>query len=439
MPYYEVSNLGNFRILEHTILVKNKYGYKSKRRIKAHPIYPRAMPRRKRNEAQHYLRIGVRTREGLFKDFLAHRLIAETFIPNPENKPQVDHINEIKTDNRVENLRWATNRENHNHGTGHTRASTHPNTQVNYKKLKELAKERQRKAQTNRPKRYLVVGDIHAKPHIVDKIQKFLDINDYDKVIFMGDYVDDWNASPEKSYLTLKKLIDLKTSNPEKIILISGNHCQSYASAGSFRCSGFNEETRSLVKDLYKTALDGQPIFQFAFAKGNYLFTHAGLTGEFWKRLRFVIRTTCPELKHLLKPNYTAKEVAGVLNICFQRGFYNQTDELFQLFAQAGQARGGRGVPSPIWADKTELLADPAPKIRQVVGHTPVKTITFYPPRGNRKQRPNLIFCDTISTWFEPYTGLTFNIGDSSLLQLNFNKLNVARINVIPKEDWLTS
>ena len=54
----------------------------------------------------------------------AHRLVAETWIPNPDNKPAVDHINGDRTDNSADNLRWVTNKENTNN----------PNTLPNLKK-----------------------------------------------------------------------------------------------------------------------------------------------------------------------------------------------------------------------------------------------------------------------------------------------------------------
>jgi len=54
----------------------------------------------------------ILSKNGVTKTLKIHRLVALHFIDNPENKPEVDHINDIRHDNRIQNLQWLTKKEN---------------------------------------------------------------------------------------------------------------------------------------------------------------------------------------------------------------------------------------------------------------------------------------------------------------------------------------
>jgi DNA-binding transcriptional regulator YiaG len=70
---------------------------------------------------KNYARVGLRdSKNGQErKQYLVHRLVAESYIPNPDDKPEVNHINSDRTDNRAKNLEWATRQENNSHAWKH--------------------------------------------------------------------------------------------------------------------------------------------------------------------------------------------------------------------------------------------------------------------------------------------------------------------------------
>jgi len=109
---YQVSNLGRIKRLSRLINVNsNRWG---PIKMNDEKIHTAILP------SSRYLNVSL-CKNGKPKLFQVHRLVAQHFIPNPENKSQVNHKNLNKRDNRVINLEWATSKENMNHAYANKR------------------------------------------------------------------------------------------------------------------------------------------------------------------------------------------------------------------------------------------------------------------------------------------------------------------------------
>jgi hypothetical protein len=111
---YEISNLGRVKFPEIKTSHLNQWGKECVR------VYPEKISEYKKGNAKGYIRITLRKNN---KNVYAslHRLVAEAFIPNPNNLPQVNHKDEDKTNNCVDNLEWCTTSYNINYGTRNER------------------------------------------------------------------------------------------------------------------------------------------------------------------------------------------------------------------------------------------------------------------------------------------------------------------------------
>lgn len=99
--FYKVSDKGNIYSVER----RDSRGYRRGGRM----LKPKC-------DGKGYPQVNL-YKNGKSKTTTVHRLVAEAFLPNPESLPQVNHIDEVKDNNNVENLEWCDSKDNNNHGT----------------------------------------------------------------------------------------------------------------------------------------------------------------------------------------------------------------------------------------------------------------------------------------------------------------------------------
>lgn len=100
---YYVSNIGRIKSID-------RYLHKKDGNI----CFQKGLIMKPVNHPKGYLYVSL-SKNNKRKSYKIHRIVAQTFIENVENNPQVNHINGVKTDNRVENLEWCTNLQNNSH------------------------------------------------------------------------------------------------------------------------------------------------------------------------------------------------------------------------------------------------------------------------------------------------------------------------------------
>lgn len=142
-------------------------------------------------------------------------------------------------------------------------------------------------------RKILIFGDIHGRTfwrYALDHHEE------YDKIIFLGDYLDHYKGEVENEITAIHnfiEIIEFKKQHPDKVILLVGNHDESYRSYTFYRLANGGRHYDLHHEDVCQLFHDNKDLFSLAHeetvGEKNYLFTHAGLTLGWYEENKEVI------------------------------------------------------------------------------------------------------------------------------------------------------
>lgn len=212
----------------------------------------------------------------------------------------------------------------------------------------------------------IVIGDIHGRD-----IWKEIVNQDYDLVVFIGDYLDSYDISIEKQIENFREILDFKTANTDKVILLLGNHDYHYLPYTQEQYTGYKIKTKSLASHLLQSHINSNDIVM-SVTISNYLFSHAGVS-EVWLKSLDQYEDGC-DISTLINDYLIYKP--SVFDFTMGTNFDEYGDDVTQ---------------TPIWIRPQSLLKSAVPGFKQVVGHTFAENIRYY---GD-----NLIIVDSLPNY----------------------------------------